>query len=212
MDPFQKKVAISFWEIVYGVLHDWVPHVPLIAISVILLILFPALSKSRKNALILLGLFILPIAGLYLYCKLFNITHFITSRYFVSFMPLFLMTLYLCLDDIESKFSGLKRFMRLKFLFTFLFIASNLVILPPYYRSEKQDFRGLVNYLKDQLRQGDKLLDIEIEYVPGILHYVGVYPPDRQYTVAFHKCCGKSVMWRGSTSILCCAPWTAARR
>ncbi len=43
--------------------------------------------------------------------------------------------------------------MRLKLLFVILFIASNLVILPLYYRSEKQDFRGLVTYLKGQLRR-----------------------------------------------------------
>ena len=187
MDPFQARVPISLWDTLYGVFHDWVPHFPLTIIAVILLMLFPVFSKLRRNAIALLLVFLVPIIGLNLYCKLFKVAHFITSRYFVSFMPLFLMTLYLCLDDIESKFAVLKRFVRLKFLFTFLFIASNLVILPPYYRSEKQDFRGLVNYLKDQLRQGDRLLDLEIEYVPGILHYFGVYPEDRQYTVAFHK-------------------------
>jgi hypothetical protein len=187
MGPFQATAPISLWDTLCGVFHDWVPHFPLTIVSVILLILFPVFSKLRRNAIALLLVFLVPILGLNLYCKLFKVAHFITSRYFVTFMPLFLITLYLCLEDIEIKFSGLKRFVRLKFLFTLLFIASNLVILPPYYRSEKQDFRGLVNYLKGQLRQGDKLLDIEIEYAPGILHYFGVYPQDRQYTVAFHK-------------------------
>ena len=187
MEPFQASAPISLWDTLYGVFNDWVPHFPLTIVAVILLILFPVFSKFRRNAIALLLVFLVPIIGLNLYCKLFKVTHFITSRYFVSFLPLFLITLYLCLDDIEGKFAGLKTFVRLRFLFTFLFIASNLVILPAYYRAEKENFRGLVNYLKGQLRQGDKLLDLEIEYTPGILHYFGVYPKDRQYTVAFRK-------------------------
>ena len=187
MGPFQARVPISFWDTLYGVFNDWVPHFPLTIVAVILLIFFPIFSRFKKNATALLLVFFVPIIGLNLYCQLFKVGHFITSRYFVGFMPLFLITLYLCLDEIESKFAGLKRFVRLRFLFAFLFIASNLVILPHYYRSEKQDFRGLVNYLKDQLRPGDKLLDLEVEYVPGILHYFGVYPEDRQYTAAFRK-------------------------
>ena len=198
MDPFQKKVAISFWEIVYGVLHDWVPHVPLIAISVILLILFPVLSKSRKNALILLGLFILPIGGLYLYCKLFNITHFITSRYFISFLPLFFITLYTSIDAIQDRFEGLRRFMRLRFLFVILFIASNVVILPLYYRAEKEDFRGLANYLKTNLREGDKLFDFSMGYMPGILFYFGAPPEGRHYTIPFWKTSTGEVEFRKS--------------
>jgi hypothetical protein len=198
MEPFQKKVVISFWEIVYGVLHDWVPHVPLMAISVILLILFPALSKSRKNALILLGLFILPIGGLYLYCKLFNITHFISSRYFISFLPLFFITLYSFIDAIQDRFEGLRRFMRLRFLFVILFIASNVVILPLYYHAEKEDFRGLANYLKTNLREGDKLFSSSIGYMPGILFYFGALPEGRHYILPFWKTSTGEVEFRKS--------------
>jgi hypothetical protein len=197
-DLFQAKRYISFWGILYGVLHDWVPHIPLMVISVILLILFPAFSKNRKNTLILLGLFFLPIGGLYLYCKLLNITHFITSRYFINFLPPFFISLYLSLDAIKTKAEKIKRFMRLDLLFLFLFIASNLLILPFYYRAEKEDFRGLVNYLKANLREGDKLFDLSMEYTPGILHYFGVYPEGRHYVIPFWKVSGGEVEYRKS--------------
>ena len=122
---------------------------PLMVTSIILLILFPFFSKNRRNALILLAVFVLPIGGLYLFCKLLNVTHFITSRYFINFLPLFFITIYLSLNAIEVRFDRIKKFMRLELLFLILFIASNLVILPLYYRSEKQDLRGLVTYLKE---------------------------------------------------------------
>jgi hypothetical protein len=187
MDPFHTENPGSFWAILYGILHDWAPHFPLFMASTFLLFLFPIFSKFKKNALVLLAIFVVPIAGLYLYCKIFKITHFVTSRYFVGFLPLFLITIYLSLDRIENKFKGLRRFLRLKFLFVILFIASNLLILYPYYRSEKEDFRSLVNYLKNHLRQGDKLLDIDIAFTPGILHYFGILPESRLYTIFLHK-------------------------
>jgi uncharacterized membrane protein len=198
MDPYQSKVPIIFGDILYGVLHDWVPYLPLLIVSVILLIFLPIFSEKRGNAFVLLAIFIAPIGGLYLYCKLFDINHFISSRYFINFLPLFLITLYLSLDAIEGKFEKLKRFMRLKFLFIILFIASNLVILPLYYQSEKEDFRGLVNYLKSQLRDGDKLFDIEMSFTPGILFYFGVPPEGRHYSISFHKVPGKEIEFRKS--------------
>ena len=187
MDPFHTESPGSFWTILYGILHDWAPHTPLLIASALLLILLPFLSKYKKNALVLLALFLAPIAGLYLYCKLFQITHFITSRYFIGFLPVFLIAIYLSVDMIENKFEGLRRFIRLRFLFTILFVASNLLILPLYYRSQKEDSRGLVNYLKTNLRQGDKLLDIDIARTPGILHYFGTLPQGRHYTVSLHR-------------------------
>jgi len=196
MDPFQAKVLISFWNILYGVLHDWVPHTPLMVVTVILLILFPVFSKTRRDAFVLLAIFMVPIMGLYLYCKLFSITHFITSRYFISFLPLFFITLYLSINAIESKFERLKKIMRLRLLFVILFIASNLVILPLYYRSEKEDFKGLVKYLKAHLREGDKLFDVSMEYMPGILHYFGVYPESRHYAIPFWKGAGGEIEYR----------------
>jgi hypothetical protein len=187
MDPFHKENPGSFWTILYGILHDWAPHPPLFIASTFLLFLFPFLSKYKRNALVLLAVFIMPIAGLYLYCKIFKITHFITSRYFICFLPLFLVSIYLSLDRIENKFERLKKILRLRFLFIILFVASNLLILHPYYRSEKEDFRGLVKYLKTYLRQGDKLLDIDIAFTPGILHYFGIFPESRLYTIFLHK-------------------------
>jgi hypothetical protein len=83
--------------------------------------------------------------------------------------------------------------MRLKLLFIILFIASNLMILPLYYRSEKENFRGLVNYLKSQLRDGDKLFDIEMRFTPGILFYFGVHPEGRHYSISFYKVSGKEI-------------------
>ena len=177
----------TFWSNTYGVLHDWMPHVPLTIASVILLILFPFFSKNRRNTLVLLTVFILPLGGLYLYCRLFTITHFITSRYFINFLPLFFITLYLSINAIEVKFERLKRFMRLELLFIILFIASSLLILPFYYRSEKEDFRGLVNYLRGQLRNEDKIIVGTELYIPGMLYYFGVHPEGRLYLLPSRK-------------------------
>jgi hypothetical protein len=178
---------VSFWNILYGIFHDWVPYAPLIIVSITLFIFYPFVSKNKKNALALLSVFILPIAGLYLYCRLFHITHFITSRYLIGFLPLFLITLFLSLHAIEMKLERLKEFMRLKFLFLILLIASNLVILPLYYRSEKQDYRGLVTYLKGQLLNGDKIIVGNPMYISVVLHYFGIYPEGRHYVVPAWK-------------------------
>jgi len=187
MDPFHTESPGSFGYILYGVLHDWVPHAPLTIVSVILLILFPIFSKFWKNVLILLSVLALPIGGLYLFCKLFNVTHFVTSRYFINFLPLFFITLYLSLDAIEFRFERLKRFLRLRFLFVILFVASSLIILPLYYRSEKQDFRGLSTYLKGHLREGDKIFVGATGYMPPILHHFGEYPERRHQIMRFWK-------------------------
>jgi hypothetical protein len=179
MHPFHTEDPGSFWFIIYGILNDWVPHAPLMVVSVILLMLFPLFSGNRKNAIVLLTIFVLPVGGIYLFCKLLHITHFVTSRYFVNFLPLFLISIYLSLNAIEVKFGELKRFIRWKVLFVILFIASNLVMLPLYYRSGKQDLRGVVTYLKGQLREGDKIFIESFSFIPGILHYFGNYPEGR---------------------------------
>jgi hypothetical protein len=93
----------------------------------------------------------------------------------------------LSLQTLEDKFEILKRFMRLKFLFVILLIASNVVILPLYYRSEKQDYRGLVTYLKGQLRDGDKIIVGNTLYISVMLHYFGVYPEGRHYVIPAWK-------------------------
>jgi len=178
---------ISFWNMMYGIFHDWMPYAPLMVTSMILLILYPFFSKSKKNALVLLSVFVLPIGGLYLYCRLFNITHFVTSRYFIGFLPLFFIAIFLSLNTVEAKFETLKKFMRLKFLFVTLLIVSNLVILPLYYRSEKQDYRGLVTYLKGQLQNDDRIIVGNPLYISVMLHYFGVYPEGRHYVVPAWK-------------------------
>jgi hypothetical protein len=150
-------------------------------VATLLLVFFPAVSRSKRNPLVLLSTFILPIGGLYLFCKLSGVKHFITSRYFINLLPLFLISLYLSLAAIESRFEGLKKLIRLRVIFVILFVASNLVILPLYYRSEKQDLRGLVAYLKGQLRPGDKIFIDTTAYIPGILHYLGIHPEGRHH-------------------------------
>ncbi len=191
MDPLHTENPGSFGYILYGVLHDWVPHAPLMIVSALLLILFPIFSKFRKNALILFAVFVLPIGGLYSFCKLLHVTHFVTSRYFINFLPLFFIALFSSLDAMEMRFEKLRRFLRLRFLFVILFIASNLIILPLYYRSEKQDFKGLVAYLKSHLREGDKIFSAEVAYFPPILHYFGAYPEGRHHIVPFWKVSGE---------------------
>jgi len=181
IDPFASQDLGSFSAMVYGILNDWVPHLPLTVISLILLVLFPFFPRNRRNAFILLGAFALPIGGLYLYCKVLTVTQFITSRYFINFLPLFFVALFSSLDAIKTKFDKLNKLVRLDTLFVILFVASNLMILPLYYHSEKQDFRGLVNYLNSQVRDGDKIVIKTSTYIPGMLHYFNVYPKNRHY-------------------------------
>jgi uncharacterized membrane protein len=185
MDPLTIQEIGPISNIMLGMFNDWAPLPPLAIASLILLFLFPFFSKNKANSLILLALFVLPVGGLYLYCKLLKVTQFITSRYFINFLPLFFITLYLSLDTIEFKFERSKRFLRLgpKFLFLILLILSNLIILFPYYHSEKQDFKGLVNYLNSQLRDGDKIFVKTFTYIPGILHYFRVNPKNRHYEI-----------------------------
>ncbi len=222
MDPLHTESAGSFWSILYGIFHDWVPHAPLTLISVILLILLPIFSAPRRNAIVLLAIFLLPVAGLFLFCYLSQVTHFVTSRYFISFMPLFLISLYQSLHALEFKFEKIKRWMRFKILFVILFILSNLVILPLYYRFERQDFRGLVAYLKTQLAEGDNIFAGAEGYIPGILHYFGVSPEDRHYNIPFWKDSEKRIeYWKSFTyrnrmftiyhSKTCCTQYVAGR-
>jgi hypothetical protein len=177
------KHIYSFWSSLCGILHDWTPYAPLMITSVVMLILFPFLSRNRKNAIVLLSVFILPIGGLILFCKLLNYSHFITSRYFIGFSPLFLILLYLSIDAFVLKFENLKRWLRLKLFFIILFVISNLIILPLYYRSEKQDFRGLANFLKGEVQDGDKINLSTVAQFPGLLHDFGVYPGSRRYFI-----------------------------
>ena len=172
---------------VHNIVQDWAPYPPLTILSIILLILFPFLSKPRKNALIALAVLILPVGGTYIIFKLLHITHFVTSRYFINLLPLFLITLFLCLDGIGLKFERIKTFARLRVLFLILFITSNLIILPFYYSSEKQDLRGLVSYLKGELKEGDKIIVENLSYFSPMLHYFGVHPQTRQHIIPGRK-------------------------
>jgi hypothetical protein len=193
IDLFYNEGTGSFLFILSGVFHDWVPYVPLTIASVFLLILLPFFSKDIRNDLILLILFLLPVGSLYVFCRLFHINHFVSSRYFISFLPFFLIILYLSLEAIELKFGKLKKLVRLKLLFVILFTLSNLMILPLYYRSEKQDVRGLVTYLKRNLQEGDKIF---LEYDPlttAVLHYFGAYPRYRHHPYTFKKISGNEI-------------------
>ena len=194
VSPLRGDGALgSFFEIIYNIIQDWAPHLPLTMLSIILLILFPFFSRVKKNALILLVVLIFPIGGTYIFCELFNVTHSVTSRYFVNLLPLFFITLFLSLDAIEMRLERLRTFRRLRLFFLILFIASNLVTLPLYYSSEKQDFRGLVNYLKGQLRDGDKIIVGNVSYFPPLLHYFGAYPQQRQHVIPARKIPGGEI-------------------
>jgi uncharacterized membrane protein len=171
----------SLKQIVLNLLNDWVPGAPLTVISILLLSLFPIFSQNRKNAFLLLALVFSPILGLYMFCKIFHINYHFTSRYVINFLPPFLISIFLSLHAIEAKLQRWNSRLRFRFLFLILFIASNLIILPLYYRSEKQDFRGLVSYLAGHLQDGDKIFVKSIAYIPGMLHYFKVYPESRHY-------------------------------
>jgi hypothetical protein len=167
-------------------------------VSAVLIVFFLALSKFRMNALLLLVTIGLPIGGLFLFCKLFEVTHFITSKYFVGFLPIFLIFLYLSAHSLEDKLPTARRFFRFKILFLVLFIASNLTILPLYYRSEKQNFRDLVTFLKTQLHKGDKIIDFERMSLLGLLHYFGAVPEGRHFILDSMKVTGKEINFRKS--------------
>ena len=187
MDPFHTESIGSFWTISHQVFSDLLPHSPLMIVAVMLTILSLALSKSRKNELLLLAIIIFPIGSLFVFCKLFKVSHFITSRDFISFLPFFLILLFLIAHALGGKLSKVTSFFRFEMLFVVLFIASNLSILPLYYRSEKQNFRDLVAFLKTQLQQGDKIIDLERMSTLGILHYFGANPEGRHFLLDLKK-------------------------
>jgi len=187
MDPFHSEGTGSLFSILAGIFYDWISNLPLVIISIFFLIIFLIISEIKKNAIILLGMIFFPILGLYLFCKLFDITHFVTSRYFINFLPIFLITLLMSINISEIKFKKISKFIRFRLMFVMLLIISNLFILPLYYRSEKQDFRGLANYLKKQLRNGDKIFVETTGFIPGILHYLEIYPENRHHTIPFFK-------------------------
>lgn len=187
MDPLHTERPGSIGYILYLIIHDWMPHLPLMVVSIVLLTLFPFFNKVKKNAFILLAILILPIIGVNIICKLFQLTHFISSRYFINFLPIFLITIYLSLDSIEVKFKRINKYIRPKFIFIILLTLSNIVILPLYYRSEKQDIRGLVNYLKKNLRDGDNIYVGATGYIPALLHYFGAHPKGRHHLISRWK-------------------------
>ena len=127
--------------------------------------------------------------------------------------------LFLSLDAIEAKVFDLRRFLRLKLLFLIFLIASNLILLPLYYRSEKQNFRGLVNYLSGHLRESDTIFVQSIAYIPAILHYFGTIPKGRHYTIPYEfKDSGKQIEFKKTfvyenfiyiiySSNICCAQY-----
>jgi uncharacterized membrane protein len=181
MDPLTVQEIGPFSSLLSAVLNDWASSSLLAIISVSLLIFFPFVSNDKRNAFILLAMFIAPIGGLYACCRLFHITQLITSRYFINFLPLFLIALFMSIDAMEAKWKPHRRILKPKLLFLLLFIASNLAILPLYYQSEKQDFRRLASYLYSQLQDGDRIFVRSITYIPGILHYFSIYPEGRHY-------------------------------
>ena len=187
IDPFHTESPGSLIYIFSGIFHDWVPFIPLTVVSLVLLIFYPIFSKNKKNSLTLLAIFIIPISGLYLFCKFLNISHFVTSRYFINFLPFFFVTLFLSLDSMDNHLKRVRKYLRFKLLFLILLISSNLVILPLYYTSEKTDYRGLVNFLNSSLKDGDKIFVVESGNMPPILHYFGIHPKHRHHIMKMIK-------------------------
>lgn len=171
------------WTILSNMLNDWAPFLPLTAISVVVLALFLVLSKNKRNAALLLGILVFPVLSIYLFCKATNFQHYFSSKYLINFLPFFFITIFLGIDSIENKFGHLRRYFNLKVLFITLFIFSNIIILPLYYRGEKQDLRSLVQFLKSELREGDKIYIYSELYIPGMLHYFGVHPQTRYHYI-----------------------------
>lgn len=198
MDPYHTEDPGSFDSIIYSILDDWSPFMPLKIFSILFLILLPFLSKRKLNGIILISSLLLPIIEVYILCKIFKITHFISSKYFINLLPLFLIAIYLSIFQIENKLDYLKNFVRLHYIFTILFVFSNLLILPFYYNSQKQDFKGLATFLKSHLKPGDNIFDGDRILTPGILYYFGVNPEGRHYIVNFKKESGKIIEYKKS--------------
>jgi hypothetical protein len=220
MNPADLEDPGSFGYIVYGVFHDWLPHWPVQLIAMLLQLALIVFLRDRRNALVLIALFILPVAGLYASCKLFPVGHFVSSRYFITFLPLFFISLFLSLEGLEINCEGMKKHLRFTPVFLILFVASNLVILPLYYQSEKQDNRGLVNYLNANVRDGDRVFLQKIVFFPGVLHYAGIATDSRYYRLNFlgdreqPTDYSKTVAYQGKTftfhsSKTCCAQYVA---
>jgi hypothetical protein len=182
VDPIFIEHLGSLKQIVLNIFNDWVPGAPLTVISILALFLFPIFSQNRKNAALLLALTVFPVLGLYVFCKIVNINHYFSSRYVINFLPPFLISIFLSLHAIEAKLQRYNRILRFRLLFLILFIASNIIMLPLYYRSEKQDFKRLVSYLEGQLQDGDKIFVKSIAFIPGMLHYFKVYPESRHHS------------------------------
>ncbi len=200
MDPLTVQEIGPFLSLFFAVLTDWASSSILGIISVSLLILFPFVSNEKRNAFILLAMFFAPIGGLYAYCRLFHVTQFITSRYFINFLPLFFIALFMSVDAIEVKWKPPGRFLNPKFLLLLVLIASNLIILPLYYLSEKQDFRRVASYLQNHLQDGDRVFVRSDTYIPGILHYFSIYPEGRHYQNSLHWINSKVYEIRNSLS------------
>jgi hypothetical protein len=71
-------------------------------------------------------------------------------------------------------------------------------MLPLYYRSEKQDYQGLVTYLKGHLRDGDKIVVGNGVYAGMMLHYFGIYPEGRHYAFSGWKVSENEIEYRVS--------------
>jgi hypothetical protein len=178
----------SFWSVLYDLIHDWVSNLPLVIPAVMVLILFPIYSPYRKNAFILLSFLIFPVGLLYLFAKIFNIYHHFSSKYFIYLLPFLFISIYLSLAAIEAKFEGFKKNIPFTLPFLIFLIISNVIMFPFYYRSEKQDFRGLVSYLTSHIRDGDKVVVLGSgAHLIGTLHYFGVYPEGRRYLFPYRR-------------------------
>lgn len=185
--PLQTEGTGSFFSIIYGIFHDWTNNIPLMIISILLFILLPIFSDNMKNGFVLIITFLSSIIGFYLFYKMLNITHFISSKYFISFLPIFLIIVFLSAHAIDLNRGRSNRLFQFKSVFLFFFVLSNLVILNFYYQSEKQDFRGMTKFIKGHVRDRDVIYVGNIAFIPGILHYLGIYPDGRRYTIPFRK-------------------------
>jgi hypothetical protein len=183
--PFDRG-EISVYEIIYGIFHDWMPFPPLMILSALFFVFSLFTAGTKRNSLLFLTILFLPLVSLYIFCKWINIQHHFASRYFICFLPLFLIALYLSIQGIECNIRRYLKTVNLTGLFLFLLIASNLALLPLYYRSEKQDYRRLATFLKLHLQEGDKIIDADGRLV-GLLYYLGVPVQGRFYFLDYRK-------------------------
>ena len=154
-----------------------------------MLLLFPFITDNKKKAWALLSVFLSPHSWDFIcFAEIFNISHFITSRYFITFLPLFLVTLYLSIEAIEKK---IHLFQEISYAFSgsFSFYSSlrTSSFFPSITDPKSRTSEVWLDTFSRHLRKGDIIYLGGTFFYPGIFHYFGIFPKDRHYELTTYQ-------------------------